>query len=196
MMAKPGFRTQAKATKKVQKKQVDEFQKTATNIQQSIQLMQMMIMNMGNSIRAFNADLNNAMMNINDLEYRTQAMIRAKTFDEETINTLSTELKIQAYELADKEADLKMNLSPVDIVSNRSHVIITSITPDEKEDRGILRSKILVNNSPSMQFKEAILDKRVGDIFESVIDGVKHVITILKITEPPKQEAQADEQNG
>lgn len=187
---KPGFRVAKDKTKKQKQVQQEAADQAMQNIQQSLQLMQMMLMNMNKAVTALNADLNNTMTSVNDIEYRTKAMIKMKSFDEEVIDRVSTELKIEAYELASHEDDVKRGLIDVEVVGENSSIVITSATPDEAKDKGIMRAKLPISQSPSMQFKTDAMGKRVGETIETILDGVKHIVTILQIKEQPEVKAE------
>jgi hypothetical protein len=183
---KKGFRESKMPSKK---QQIEESQNIINDIQKGLQLMRMMMVSMNKSIQGFNADLNNTMTMMNDLQYRTLAMVKAKTFDEETLNRVAMELKIEDYERISSKDDADRGLIDAAVVSENSIVVFTSATPGQTEDKGILRTKIPVNQSPSQQFKEAIIGKEVGGFFQTTIDGINHDVTILKIKElPPKAE--------
>lgn len=178
-----GFK-QEKAPKT--KDKFNEVEANLQNLQMAGQLSQMMIKHLSQELTAAKKDLASAMGMLNDFQYRTLAMLELSNLNKDDLEAKAEELKLKDFSAASDKEDVELGNTNNDsgIIDENSIVIITSNTPDEEEDKGIFRSKFPMKECQTETLREKFLGNKVGNTFEEVIGGVKHVITILALRQP------------
>lgn len=153
-------------------------------IEMQMQLMQMLQKNIADSISSIQGQLNEVIRNQKELQYRVLAIQELQSLDKDQIQTKSLELQITDFnETSDKE-DKEEGYLLVDKVDEDSIVIITSTTPEEEEDKGVLRSKIALSEMQVPEMRESLLGKGIDDVVDVDVRGVKHNIRVLGIRKP------------
>jgi len=156
------------------------------NSQQAVQISQMMIKQLMQQIDMLRQDVNNTLNRCNDLQYRTLAMINIGSINVNDLDAEADKLKLKDYNEASDKEDIDKGYTVGDEIRENSIVILTSTT-DHEDDKGIFRSKIPVAQIPFEQMKKDLLGKKVGDIFDTDINGVNHHVEIVGIREFPKK---------
>jgi len=133
---------------------------------------------------------------VEGMDYRTIGIIRAiekLTLTEHVSPTFSdmveecaSEVRIETFnELSDlDDKEKKLVDAPEDAVTENHFVILTSECK-EYPDHAIFRSKMDVGAEDFKTFKDVFLGKRVGDKFDSKIQGKDHSVTILGLRRKP-----------
>lgn len=189
-----GYKVSRFKSQKQQKSKGDlikEMSVMVENLQMALRMTQMMVQNQDRTIRAISSDLNQCMSMLNDIQYRTLSMLKAKSLDSNIIEPIAQQLKLEDYMSASDKDDQAKGLIISDVIDLQSTVIFTTTTPDLQEDAGIFRSKIMVRECPHQGLKDALIGKKVGDKFDVEIDKNRHIVEIVDIR---TQTAQTPEQ--
>lgn len=131
------------------------------------------------------ADLPNIREQVEQLDYRTLATIRA--IERSDVN-FADKVEQEAYnarsdaftELSDKDDEQK-SLIPCDIntdITEEHHIIFTTECKDVP-DKSIFRSKVELKSEEFKEYKDYFIGKKVGDEFPIDILGNQHTATIL-----------------
>ena len=177
------------------KERLKDLEIAVKNSQMALQMSQMMVKHLTNQLSALQADLGGVMGMSNDFQYRTLSMLELGPFDKDAINAKAEEFKLLDFEKAStKEDEAKgFEVDPAGIVNEDSIVIISSSTPDTKEDQGIFRSKFAMTECGTPELREKLLGSKVGDIVEINIKDVKHVIDIVGLRVKKEVEDSSEE---
>jgi hypothetical protein len=171
----------------------EAMEKTLKQLQMSVQVNQMLMKQIGNTISPMQSDLQEFIGRQRELQYRVLAVQELADLDIETINAKSRELQIRDFEETSEKEDAEKGYTAADVVAEDSVITLTSTTPEEEEDKGILRSKMEYSEFNLPELKEALLGAKVGDLVDADVNGVKHKIEVLKIgTVPPAPEEPAE----
>ena len=183
---KPGTRqSKAKSTKE----HIRELSTMVSNLQMASRVMQMGMQQMGNSFQRIDADISNSMGVLNDLQYRTLAMIETGTFDKDALDKAAEVLKLTDYEKASDKEDETKGYTETDIVEEDSVVTLTSVCKDD-ESKSVFRTKFKLDDSGNPEAQEKLKGLGVGDKADLNIGGLKHEVEVLAIrTAPPAPEA-------
>lgn len=176
---------------KLQRQQ--ELEKRVSNIEMASRVTQMLIQQIGGSVSPMARDVGELATRQRELQYRTLAVQELLGLKLEDIAKRAEELQIKDFEETSAKEDAEKGYTVADVVGDNSVVILTSKV-DGKEEGGILRSKLVVEEIGFPQLRADLTGKKVGDIVEADINGTKHQITVLGVrTVPaPLQEAAAD----
>lgn len=175
-----GFRQpQAPSKKELARQTATELK----NLQMATRISQMMLQQMANNMQRLDRDLGNAMGVINDLQYRTIAMLElAPGLDKEAIETKAEQLKLKDYNEASDKEDVAKGYTPADTVDADSIVIITSQAP---ENKGIFRSKFKLSEAGVPLLQQALEGKKVGDKVTVKLGELDHEIEVLGVRKEP-----------
>ena len=168
----------------------EAMEKTIKNLQMSTQVNQMLLKQVGNTISPMQADLGEFISRQRELQYRVLAVQELANLDIDTIDAKSRELQIKDFEETSSKEDEDKGYTLADVVAEDSVVTLTSTTPDESEDKGILRSKMEYSDFTLPELQEALLGAKVGDLIDVDVNGVKHKIEVLKIGTVPEPVAE------
>lgn len=166
-------------------------------MESNVRLLQMLLQQIGNSISPMANDIQELANRQRDIQYRLLAIqtMDGKTLEE--INKVSEQLQIKDFtEASEKDNIEKGYEKTTEPAGEDSVVTITTTTPSEPENKGFLRSKILVSEIGLPDFKEAILGKNIGDVFECQVNGLQHRIVVLDVLKAPKKEQTEENVNG
>ena len=174
-----GFRTQSKGDR------LNSIENSVKNLEMTGRIAQMLIQQIGNAVSPISRDMGELAQRQRDVQYRILAVQHLLGLDVDSINKKAEELQIKDFtESSDKE-DLEKGYTVSDTVTEDSIVVITSKTPEEKEDKGILRSKLLVKSIGFPELREQLLGKKSGDTISAEVNSVKHEILILAVRSVP-----------
>lgn len=127
---------------------------------------------------------------VEGMDYRTIGIIKAmEQVDPNFANTVETcaaAVRVETFEELSKMDDEEKKLidAPEDVITENHFVILTSECK-EYPDHAIFRSKMDVGAEDFKTFKDAFLGKRLGDTFDSKIQGKDHSVTILGLRRKP-----------
>jgi len=164
----------------------DKFKESETalqNMQVAIQMSQMMVKHLADQLSALQNDIGNNMGMLNDLQYRTLAMLKAGNFDKVVVEAYADEFKLSDFNTASDKEDIHKGYinDAAGLVTEDSIVIVTTTTPDLAADQGIFRSKFPMSECLTPDLRSKLLGAKVSDIIESTMYNVKHLITILEV---------------
>jgi hypothetical protein len=185
---KNGFRQQKQASKKDQLKQLAQM---VQNLQMAVRVMQMGLQQFGQSFQRMDADIGNAMGVLNDIQYRTLAMVQSGKFNKEELDKVAEGLKLEDYEKASDKEDKERGYTVADVVAEDSVVILTSECKEDKS-KSVFRTKFKLDESGNPEAQEKLKGLKVGDKAELKIGKDTHEVTVLGVrtvpTPPAKEE--------
>lgn len=165
---------------------IQEMDKRIQALEMGLRVSQMLVRQLMEGMQPMKTDLGEIAMRQRDLQYRVLAFQDLTSLDSEKVQELSVELQISDFtETSDKE-DVELNYTVTDTVAEDSVVILTSNTPSESKNLGILRSKLLMSEIQFPDLRESLLGKKVDDVFNHTINNVDHVITLVGIRTAPE----------
>lgn len=182
-----------KAKKPTRNELENEYLSGLTAMQNQMQMVQMMFQQIMQNQQRMDADITNTINILNDLQYRTLATLEVLNVDKVELEKAADKLKLVDFTTASDAEDVKLKLLTVtDEVKLADWVIFKSTTPDEEDDRGIFRSKVKLGTSGRKEVEDQMLGLKVGDTFDTDLDGTKHVIELLSIRResPPEPEVE------
>lgn len=166
------------------KKRIEELENVVRQLQTAVQVSQAVIKRIYDSSIKHDAEINNTMGVLNDLQYRTLAMIKCGNFDKTALDVAADELKLNDFNKASDAEDSIKGFVDGTVTTEKSIVIITSTT-NSADDNGIFRSKFAIADAAIPSLKETLIGKKVGDKVEMFFNGTSHIITILAVKELP-----------
>ena len=181
---KKGFRNAKKPNKN---QRLDELETMIQNIQMATRVIQMGMQQMGGSLGSMEKDIGGAMGVLNDLQYRTLAMMELMQVDKDKLEDIAEGMKLKDFNDASDKEDAEKKYTIADVVEKDSVIIITSECENAPE-QAIFRSKFKLDESANKTAMETFPGKKVGDKFDFDINGNKHVIEIIGIRTVPKAE--------
>jgi hypothetical protein len=189
MSSKSSFKN---AKKKVQLKDVQDL---LQNLQMAIRMMQFTMGRLSDAVIKLDRDMGQAMGVLNDLQYRTLAMMELGQFDKERLEKTADDLKRKDFEQASAQEDQKKNYIPAESVANAEcDVILTSFCQTDAA-KSIFRSRISLGDITDPKLQEKFLGLKVGDVTTMTLLGVEHAVEILGVRVPaPKTETPAPQE--
>ena len=183
--------TKGRRTKPTKLERFDALAKQVENLSMASRLTQMMVQNINRHIPNLETSLTSNTGMLNDFQYRLLAIQQLLGLDSVKLQEITDSLKLSDFEKESTRKDLEGNFAVgEEVTSDEDTVIITTTTPDEKEDHGILRSRIKISEMNQADLAAKLRGAKVGTKVESVLNGVKHIVEVLGIrSEPPKVEA-------
>lgn len=163
----------------------ESMEKRVSQLEMAGRITQMLIQQIGNSVSPMAQDLGELATRQREYLYRTLALQELLGVDLSILNTKSIDLQVKDFNESSDKEDAERGYTVTDVVTEDSVVILTSKTPNEAEDKGYLRSKLLVSQIGFPQLKTDLVGKKVGDTVEADINGVKHMITVLGVRAVP-----------
>jgi len=174
---KPGFKQQALPSKKEAMRAV---QNELKNLQMAVRINQMMTQQLIQQFQRTDRDVQNIVNILNDLQYRTLAMIEVAGTNKDQLDAKADELKLKDYNDASDREDAEKKYVPGDVVKADSIVIITS---DAEGNKGIFRSKFKLSEANAPELQAALEGKKVGDRAKVTLNGLEHDIELVGIRE-------------
>lgn len=171
----------------------EKFEALSQRVEQlemSSKFSQMMLQQMGNSMQPLQKDVSELANRQRDLQYRLMAYQELTNITREDVDTKTKELQLVDFEDLNKKDDAEQGYttSETGVVEDDSVIVITSTTPDNGVDAGILRSKMVIAQVNNPDLREALIGKKLGENTEFDLAGIKHIATILDIKVVPAVE--------
>lgn len=181
----------AKAESKPQPPQPNKDVETLTAI---VNLNQMMIKRVNENLM-FMADELQQVKQINtETQYRFLALMEYLNVDKDQLQVAIDAKRLSDFDAESKRMDELEGVTALNSIESRDNlVVLTSTTPDESEDKGIFRSRIRINEMNQPELEASLIGKQVGEVVEAQLNGVRHLITILKVGQLPSK---TEETNG
>jgi len=166
---------------------ITELEKMIANLQMAVNISQAMIKNINSAGMKADKDISNIMGIVNDLQYRTLAIMENSVFNKEELNSAADSFKLRDFDKASDKEDIEKCLITGEITTADSIVIITSTSIGDDNDSGIFRSKLAIKDTVLPELKEKLVGLKVGDHVTATINGREHDIELLGIREVPKK---------
>jgi hypothetical protein len=185
-----GGRTASRPTKS---DRFEQMAKQVENLTMAVRVGQMMSQRMAQQLNSIveNLTINTGMLN--DFQYRALAMQQLAGVDKSQLQAITDQLKLADFDKESEAKDQAGGFLVVDKVEGDDDtVLITSFTPDEKEDKGILRSRIKISDMNQADLQAKLVGCVVGSKVEATLNGVNHVIEILGIRRAAPVPAEAE----
>ena len=167
-------------------------EKKVKQLEMTTRVNQMLLQQIGNSVSPMQSDVTETIGRQRELQYRVLAVQELLNLKLEEIEAKSLELQVRDFDEASDKEDKEKQYEAAEVVGEDSAVIVTSKTPEEDDDKGILRSKLLYSEISLPGLKEVLLGTKVGDIVEADVQGVKHKIEVLGIRKVPAPVAEEE----
>jgi len=110
------------------KNKMQGLAKEIENLNMATRIIQLSMQQLLNNYKNIDKDVGSAMGLLNDLQYRTLAMLELGNFDKNKLDEKADELKLKDYDEASDKEDLTKGYINGDVVTEDSVVIITSTT--------------------------------------------------------------------
>lgn len=165
---------------------VAELEREVANQTMAIRVSQALLKQFMEQMRPMQDDLTRFYSALNDLQYKTSALINATPgVDRAQLAAQADALKLADWQQTSDRDDATRNLVEASsVTADTDVVIIASTTPDEVEDRGIFRSKTALNEIADKNIVEGFLGKSVGSTVETTINDTRHVVQLLGVRVP------------
>lgn len=177
-----GFRIPPQPSKKAAQ------QKTQTelaNLQMAGRISQMMTQQLMQNVKSMSEDLNTALNQLMDVQYKLSAVIKAANIDTVQLESIANQQRLLDFNAAAANSNIKENLVEADKIGEDSTVTITSVAQDEKGvDSGIFRSRIKLSESGVPDLIASLQGKVVGDRVSTKLNGLEHLVEVLSIYNP------------
>ena len=159
-----------------------ETESGVKQLQMATRVSQMLIQQMGQSVTSLSKDTGELTARQRELQYKVLAIQELLNLSADDITARAEVLQIKDFDEASAKEDVAQDCTDTDVVTENSLVILTS-----KVDvgGGILRTRLNMVEIGFPQLKQDLLGKKIGDMVEADINGVKHSITLLGIKELP-----------
>lgn len=178
--------------KKTVNSRLEELEQSITALQFSVELSQNLLKRMLQTISRLDQDNVNTINVMNDIQYRTLAMLETSAFNKDEVDAIADSIKLRDFNDASDKEDLVKGLNVIDCVTETSCVIFTSTT-DSETTPGVFRSKLFVSEIFDQELRNKFVGKKVNDTVVHNINEVEHTITILGIrglTEVPVEKVE------
>lgn len=173
----------------------DALTKRVEQLEMSTRFSQMMLQQMGNSVQPMQQDMSEIANRQRDLQYRLLAYQELTNITREQVDIKTKELQLVDFEELNAKDDTEQGYltSETGVVGDDSVIVITSTTPENDIDAGILRSKMVLSQVNNPELREALIGKKTGETTEFDLSGIKHQATILDVkTVPAVEETETD----
>lgn len=181
---KNGFRTPPQSSKKDLQRQLST---EVENTSMAVRLTQMMVQQLLENNKAMQTDLNQAIGQLTELQYKVLALQDILNIDLNQMANVVNGRRLNDFEDAASRQDLKENLTVSDIVTDDSTVIITSKAKDaSNNESGIFRSRLKLTECGVPTLVEGLSGKTVGTKVAVQLNGVEHEVELLAIRTPIK----------
>lgn len=165
------------------------LEKRIANIEMANRVTQMLLQQIGGSVSPMARDVGELAQRQRELQYRTLAIQELLALSTDAIAKRSEELQVKDFDETSAKEDVEKGYTVTDVVTDDSVVIVTSKISGNADAQGILRSKLVVAEIGFPQLRADLLGKKVSDVVEADINGVKHELTVLGVRAvPAKQE--------
>lgn len=177
-----GFRSAPQPNKKAALQQLEtEMQ----NAQMASRINQMMTQQLMQNLKAMSEDLNVALTQLYELQYKYTALQKHLNVNSADLEKIANDLRLKDFDEASDKADIKDQLESADIVGDDSTVTITSTATDAQgSERGIFRSRIKLSESGVPDLIKELTGKKVGDKVKVKLNELDHEVELLSIRNP------------
>jgi hypothetical protein len=173
---------------KTLEQELETMKKQIENLNMAMRINQAMLKQLMESLVNIGGEAKNLTGMFNDFQYRFLATQKLLNVNSEEVAKISDAMKLEDWNKASEKDDVDNGFQEEDTVTSASDVvIITSKTPDEAEDKGIFRSKVLLSETGSKELIDGLMNHMVGDVVEVQLSGVKHVVTLLGVRVKPAE---------
>jgi hypothetical protein len=180
-----GFRVPAQASKK---EKVRSLETEVQNLKTSIQITQMMTKQLMDNIQGMANDLQNAMNQMYEMQYKYTAIKENLNLDSTVLDGIANGHRLTDFEAASILADKKENLEQADTATEDSTVTITSVASSaEGKDMGIFRSRLKLIDCGVPALITELTGKTVGDRVTVQLNNLDHLVELLAIRNPKKE---------
>lgn len=176
-----------KPNKQSSKQKLKQLETAVANMQQMFNIQKLVAQQFSNNLGKLDRDVNNSMSVINDLQYRTLAILHVLTevFPTVTMDAIEEKaeaLKLKDYNEASDKEDKERGYVDDDIVGEESIVILTSECKNDP-DRSIFRTKFKMSEEVLLgDVQEKLIGLKVGEKVEvDLPDGNTHELEVLSI---------------
>lgn len=184
-----GFRVPPKSTKK---EALEKIEKEMANIQMANRISQMMVKQLMENVKSMNSDLNAAITQMYELQYKLNAAVKLSNLDPVALADTANAQRLVDFNEASTRADLKDNMTAVDTVTANSTVTISSTATDAAgNEAGIFRSRIKLSESGAPDLIKGLEGAAVGAKVNCKLNGLDHVVELLAIRDPAAVDANA-----
>jgi hypothetical protein len=181
-----GFRVPAQATKKEQFRSMDTEMK---NLQQSVRISQMMLKQMMDNMQGMANDISNAMNQLYEMQYKYIAIKEHLNLDPSALDSIANRHRLVDFEVASAKQDTQDNLEVGATVETDSTIVITSAAVDATgADKGIFRSRLKLSECGVPSLIADLAGKQVGDRVQVKLNDVDHLVELLAIRNPKKDQ--------
>lgn len=173
----------------------NELAQKLEGAENNIRILQTFLTQMGRTMQHMQNDLTQSINLQKSMHYRVKAqqeligsLIKKDAPDfpiEVAISQHMLTMQINDFNEESDRDDAANGYLPDDVVNENSIVIITSQTPDEPVDKGVLRSKINIQELNHEDLQKELIGKKIGDTVEVMIQNVRHVVSIVAIRKAP-----------
>lgn len=172
---------------------VEKLEKEVANLSMATRISQMLLKQMMEQNQKLSGDLRATTGMLNDYQYRFLALQGHLGVDVNKLAVDADGLKLKDWNDASDRDDVENKFVPANVVSDVTNtVIFASTTPDLPEDKGIFRSKVVLADTGSKEFIDAVLGKTVGDVFDVKLNNDLHRVTLLGVRVAPVSESAAE----
>jgi hypothetical protein len=168
---------------------IETFKKQIENLNMAMRINQTMLKQIMDNLLNVSSESKNLTGMFNDFQYRFLATQKFLNVNTDEVAKIADSMKLDDWNKASQKDDIDNGFQEVDTVMDASNIVIlTSKTPEEAEDKGIFRSKVLLSETGSQELINSLMSKKVGDVVEVQLNEVKHVITLLGVRVKPSEE--------
>ena len=180
----------SKSTFNPSKKKINlnEFQAMFQNLQMAVRMMQMTLGKLSETTIKLDNDVSRAMGVLNDLQYRTLAMMELGQFDKSRLDEIADRMKKEDFDKASTLEDLKKNFVPAEVTDVECDVVLTSFCKAD-EAKSIFRSRITLSDITDTTLRDKFIGLKVGDVTAMTLLGQDHAVEVLGIRKAAPQEA-------
>lgn len=164
-------------------KQSGELAQKVEQLETVTRISQMLIQQVGNSVTQIANDVRELANRQRDIQYRLLALQELGGHSTEKVNEISESKQVSDFNEASEKENLELGYEKVSELADDGVVVLT--TECEKPERSILRSKLVLSELSLPDLREQLLGKKVGDTFETELQGNKHKVTVLETFKAP-----------
>lgn len=163
-------------------------EKILETLTQVTQLNQLMIQKLNNSFVDMDSEVQRMFHMFSEIQYRYMALLEVMSVDKVKLQEVADRKRLEEFDLEAARKDETEGAIKLETVESSDNiVVITSITPSEKEDKGILRSRIKISDMHQPELEQALIGKTVGSQVTATLNDTQHLITILGISKLPEK---------
>lgn len=173
----------------------NELAQKLEGAENNIRILQSFLTQMGRTMQHMQNDLTQSINLQKSMHYRVKAQqefiasLIQKDHPEYPMEVAITQrmlsMQINDFNEESDRDDAANGYLPDDVINENSIIIITSVTPDETVDKGVLRSKVNIQDLNNEDLQKELIGKKIGDTVEVMIQNVRHVISVIAIKKAP-----------